>query len=368
MYQHARSVSSGSSQSQSQLLQHPGDQNHFVNPLLYSFSNVVGPSLPCRYRPRRAIGRGAFSTVWTLVDNTTGQTVVGKLSDLAQMTESNKAFARAEAANIRACSHPNIIRLIETFEQDEKLLHILEYADGGDLLTQVELRARGSAATQPQQPPPPGIFYQEPEVLVILAQLCLAIKYLHDKKIMHRDLKTPNVMVMRCGLLKLGDFGFSRQYEDSVSADVGTTFCGTPYYLAPELWRRQSYSYKADIWSLGVILYELLTLRKPFPATDLNELMTRVLRERSFEPLPEQQYSAELIQLIYNMLSVDPAKRPSIREILATPLMQKGLHLLKVNVKRLKNIDPQVQEQIVSEVEQLQEENKAALAVGKGKS
>ncbi|AIN98378.1 protein kinase, putative [Leishmania panamensis] len=325
-----------------------GPQNHhYVNPLVSSFPTVVGPKLPCKYRVRRAIGRGAFSTVWLLIDNKTGQTVVGKLSDASHSSSASKAFATAEVENMRCCSHPNIISLIENFEAGEKSLYILEYANAGDLQTQVDTRAQPPPGTNDGSPIP----YREDEVLVIFAQLGLAIRYLHDHRIMHRDLKTSNVLLTRSGLIKLGDFGFSRQYQESVSGEVGNTFCGTPYYLAPEMWQRQPYSYKADIWSLGVIMYELLALRKPFQATNLSELMEMVTRQGSFDPLPEELYSSDMISLVKQMLKVNPSERPSINEILALPLFQqRGLRILTINVRRIKNLDTEVRARLVEDV------------------
>ncbi|KAG5504968.1 hypothetical protein JKF63_04415 [Porcisia hertigi] len=328
--------------------------HHYVSPLVSSFPTVVGPRLPCKYRVRRVIGRGGFSTVWLLINNESGEMVVGKLTDSSHTTTSSKGFAAAEVENMRCCSHPNIISLIETFQAGEKYLYILEYANAGDLQTQVDIRAQ----------PPPGtsdggpIWYCEDEVLVIFAQLALAIRYLHDRRIMHRDLKTPNVLLTCSGLIKLGDFGFSRQYQESVSGEVGNTFCGTPYYLAPELWQRQSYSRKADIWSLGVIIYELLALKKPFLATNLSELMEMVTRQGSFDPLPTGRYSPEMILLVNRMLKVDPSERPSINEILASPLFQtRGLSILKINVRRIKNLDEQVQMRLVEDVNTLLGDN-----------
>lgn len=333
--------------------QHPPNgsnepHHHYVNPLVSNFPSVVGPKLPCKYRVRRAIGRGAFSTVWLLINNETGETVVGKLSDTTHTSSANRAFALAEVENMRCCHHPNIIALIETYQANQIELYILEYANAGDLQTQVDTRAQPPANTNNGAPIP----YREEEVLVIFAQLCLAIRYLHDRRIMHRDLKTPNVLLTRSGLIKLGDFGFSRQYQESVSGEVGNTFCGTPYYLAPELWQRQSYSYKADIWSLGVIIYELLALRKPFQATNLSELMEMVTRQNSFDSLPTERYSPLLIQLVYQMLSVDPNTRPSVTDILSSALFQqKALPLLKINVRRIKNLDDDVQSQLVKDVD-----------------
>ncbi|KEG12297.1 putative protein kinase [Trypanosoma grayi] len=298
-----------------------------------------------------------------LVDNATGRIVVGKLADLTHMSGQSRNFARTEAVNIANCEHPNIIQLLDTYEANESLLHILEYADAGDLMTQVECRAKHvdqrnsdnvSNMSKGLNRPVP-FYYMENEILVILAQLCLAIKYIHDKKIMHRDLKTPNVLLTKSGLIKLGDFGFSRQYDKSLSDDVGRTFCGTPCYLSPELWRRESYSYKADIWSLGVLLYELMTLRKPFPSTNMRDLMQRVLKEGSYDPLPTDRYSQGLCDLCRSMLRVNPQERPSIIEVLATPiLLKEGLQYLKTNVPRLRDVDQAVRDRLVREVDAVQ--------------
>ncbi|KAG5479088.1 hypothetical protein LSCM1_02936 [Leishmania martiniquensis] len=328
--------------------------HHCVNPLVSSFPNVVGPKLPCKYRVRRAIGRGAFSTVWLLINNETGDTVVGKLSDASHSSSASKAFAKAEVENMRCCRHPNIISLIETFEAGDKSLYVLEYANAGDLQAQVDTRAQPPPGTNDGSPIP----YREEEVLIIFAQLALAIRYLHDLRIMHRDLKTSNVLLTRSGLIKLGDFGFSRQYQESVSGEVGNTFCGTPYYLAPEMWRRQPYSHKADIWSLGVVVYELLALKKPFQATNLSKLMEMVTRQGSFDPLPADRYSPDMISLVHQMLKVDPSERPNINEILALPLFQhRGLTMLKINVRRIKNLDAQVRARLVQDVESVLSNN-----------
>ncbi|ESL11049.1 protein kinase [Trypanosoma rangeli SC58] len=314
-----------------------GRNNKSSTLLEESFPALIGPSLPWKYRQPRPLGRGAWSTVWTLIDNATNEIVVGKLSNLALMSEQNKNFARSEAVNILSCEHPNIIRLLETYEQNGKLLHILEYADAGDLMTQVEVRAKslswaengivlaghkGVTGTAP-------FYYKEKEVLIILAQICLAVKYIHEKKIMHRDLKTSNILLRKNGLIKLGDFGLSQKYTHNLS-DVEETFCGTPHYLSPELWRRESYNYKADIWSLGVLLYELMALRKPFICNSMEELMQRVLTEGSYDPLPADRYSQGLRDLCYAMLRVNPHERPNIMEVFETPvLLNGGLEYLK---------------------------------------
>lgn len=322
--------------------------HHYVNPLVSSFPSLIGPRLPCKYRARRVIGCGAYSTVWELVDNATGARVVGKLAELDSMANSDQIFARTEAVNIQTCQHPNIIALYASYEDERtnRLLHVLEYAEGGDLLAQVTVRSAQSEGPA---------HYSEADVLVIFSQLCLAVKCMHDHQVLHRDLKTPNVMLMPNGLIKLGDFGFSRQYEESVLTEVGRTLCGTPFYLAPEVWCRQPYSSKADMWSLGVVLYELLALKKPFHAKEINELMHRALQPRSYEPLASTlKYSEELRALVDNLLSIDPNERPSVDTVLCTPLLQtRGLPLLRDRIGRLKRVEPGVRAQLLTEIADL---------------
>jgi serine/threonine protein kinase len=304
------------------------------------FADIVSVDGTKRYKVKRPIGAGAFSTVIQLEEVATGRLVVGKFMDTTSMGDKNRNFALAEAENASKCKHPNIIEFIECVAHNGKLLLVFEFADAGDLFAQISSRA------------PAKKHFREPEILLILTQLSLALNAMHRKKMLHRDLKSPNVFLTMSGLIKLGDFGFSREYDSTVSDNVGSTFCGTPYYLAPELWNQASYGKKADVWSLGVVLYELMALKKPFSGGSIRDLVKNVMTGH-VDPLPEL-YSKELRELCMSMLNLDPEKRPSITDIFEIPVVrQQGLSKLLTSVPRLTTVAEPIRRQIIEDVEQV---------------
>lgn len=117
----------------------------------------------------------------------------------------------------------------------------------------------------------------------MFTQICLAIKHIHDRKILHRDLKSQNVFMTRSGIAKLGDFGIAKVL--SSTADNAKTIVGTPYYLSPEIIENKPYNFKSDIWSLGVLLYEMCALKPPFNGASLHILALQIVRG-VYQPLP----------------------------------------------------------------------------------
>lgn len=150
-----------------------------------------------------------------------------------------------------------------TGHKGSKLCIVMEFADGGDLTGAVEQRRAQ------------GTRYSEPEALGIFSQCCLALQHVHAKKFLHRDLKCQNIFMTKSGSVKLGDFGIAKVL-DSTAAEA-QTLIGTPIYLAPEVVNNKPYNAKADIWSLGVVLYELLALIQPFKAENMAALMMKTI-------------------------------------------------------------------------------------------
>ena len=136
---------------------------------------------------------------------------------------------------------------------------------------------------------------------------------MHSKYILHRDLKSQNIFLTNTGMVKLGDFGISKCLDFTLAK--ARTIIGTPYYLSPELIQNIPYSYKSDIWSLGVLLYEMTALKMPFDGDNL-PLLALKIQKGEYEKL-SNRWSSDLKQLIYSLLNVNPDKRPSIKEILS---------------------------------------------------
>jgi NIMA (never in mitosis gene a)-related kinase len=152
----------------------------------------------------------------------------------------------------------------------------------------------------------------------------LGIKHIHDRKILHRDLKTQNIFMNQNGTVKIGDFGIARVLQHTY--DCAQTAIGTPYYLSPEICQERPYNQKSDIWSLGCILYEMVTLRHAFDANSMKGLVLKILRG-SYPQIPSH-YSQDLKDLLADMLIKDPLKRPSMRKILEKEFLSKRISKL----------------------------------------
>lgn len=137
-------------------------------------------------------------------------------------------------------------------------------------------------------------FFDENQILDWFTQICLAMKHVHDRKILHRDIKGQNIFITKNNTLKLGDFGIARVLNKTM--DKARTVVGTPYYLSPEIIENKPYSFKSDIWSMGVLLYELCALTPPFTANSLQFLALKIVKG-SYAPLPGN-YSKELKGII----------------------------------------------------------------------
>lgn len=264
------------------------------------------------------LGSGAFGKCYLCVDPQTNAKVVVKQIDISTMSLEEKKEAYREVKVMAAFDHPNIIHFRDVYTTTNgKLNIVMDYADGGDLAAKIKAQK--------------GKFFSEATVLHIFVQLCLALKHVHDRKILHRDIKAQNVFLMQNGIVKLGDFGIAKVLTSTV--DNARTMVGTPYYLSPEIVDNKPYNFKSDVWSLGVLLYELCTLKPPFDASSFHFLALKIVRG-AYPPLPPH-FSRDLKSLVSQMLSIDPNKRPSIAQILKIPFVNKRIqNLLTESIKQ----------------------------------
>ncbi|KAH0787686.1 AGC family protein kinase [Histomonas meleagridis] len=264
-----------------------------------------------KYKAIKEIGKGGFGRAILVRSITTHEYRVVKELDLTGLSPSAKKASLKEAAILKTLKHTNIIRYRNCVHRKDKILILMDYADGGDLSTYLRNRK--------------GVFIGEEQILDYFVQICLALKYIHDRKILHRDLKPQNVFLSRGNIIKLGDFGISTTLDHT--EDMAKTTIGTPTYCSPEICIGKRYNSKSDIWSLGCILYEMITLRKAFTGANITDLMKQIILKQP-APMPIH-YSEDLKSVVRLLLSKDPRSRPTINEIFKIPLIRnKAIALL----------------------------------------
>ena len=246
--------------------------------------------------------------------------------DTRQMKEDNKKQIYNEASIMKKLFHPNIISFKDVFK-DTKLDYfyiVMEYANDGDLSKKIKTQKQKTYGDK---------YLSEEKILQYFDQICRGLQYIHSKNIIHRDIKTQNIFLMKNGKVKIGDFGISKALTNT--KNNASTIIGTPYYFSPEIINGEPYNYKTDIWSLGVVLYEMCCLKLPFESNNIAQLSIKILRGK-YDPIPNR-YSKNMANLIKQMLNIDQKLRPSIFEVIQSPLL-KNYHINKYSNKSYKNL------------------------------
>lgn len=253
---------------------------------------------------KKPIGEGSFSIVHVAINNKGERFAIKKIKP-TKIHKSRIEKFELELKISLELDHKNIVKCYEIFKDDENKYNIVnEYCNYGtfdDVI--MELKKH-----EPKNKEISGHYY--------LSQLKDAIYYLHKKNILHRDLKPANVLISRPKdtdpqTVKLADFGFARYFENNSNNltgydDMISTCCGTPIYMAPELILEDKYNTKADLWSFGVIMYEMLYSMNPFNSNSLNHL-AHLMKTKTID-FPNI-YSEECIDLLTKLLKVDPVER-----------------------------------------------------------
>ena len=239
------------------------------------------------FREVREVGQGAHGRVLLVEQISSGARYVLKLIPLSQLP-GGVAAALPEVEVLCRLAHTNITKLFGAWRTRDTLNILMEYADGGTLADVIKAR---SGLTR---------VFDEDTVLDWFVQITSALVHMHERSIIHRDLKAHNIFLTSRNIVKVGDFGISKVLDGT--AALATTAVGTPYYLAPEVINGDPYGLKADVWALGVLLFELVALRKPFAADSLPALAMLIMRAQY--PPPPASFSDELRGLLVSMLQV----------------------------------------------------------------
>ncbi|KAM4666899.1 MAP/microtubule affinity-regulating kinase 3-like [Amazona ochrocephala] len=247
------------------------------------------------YRLLKTIGKGNFAKVKLARHILTGREVAIKIIDKTQLNPTSLQKLFREVRIMKILNHPNIVKLFEVIETDKTLYLIMEYASGGEVFDYLVAHGR----------------MKEKEARAKFRQIVSAVQYCHQKHIVHRDLKAENLLLDADMNIKIADFGFSNEFTVGNKLD---TFCGSPPYAAPELFQGKKYDGpEVDVWSLGVILFTLVSGSLPFDGQNLKELRERVLRGKYRIPF---YMSTDCENLLKRFLVLNPTKRGTLEQIM----------------------------------------------------
>ncbi|XP_059197493.1 serine/threonine-protein kinase Nek1 [Centropristis striata] len=256
-----------------------------------------------KYEKVKKIGEGSFGKAILVTSKEDGHQYVIKEIGISAMPSKERQESRKEVAVLANMSHPNIVQYKESFEEGGCLYIVMDYCEGGDLFKKINSQK--------------GVLFSEQQILDWFVQICLALKHVHDRKILHRDIKSKNIFLTKDGIVQLGDFGIARVLNSTV--ELARTCIGTPYYLSPEICENKPYNNKSDIWALGCVLYEMCTLKHAFEAGNMKNLVLKIIRG-SYPPV-SVHYSQELRSLLAQLFKRNPRERPSVSSILDKPFL-----------------------------------------------
>lgn len=258
-----------------------------------------------RYVIGEYLGQGSSSDVFKVVDAATKKDYVLKQISFESLGEEEQRRAKKEILVMNDVDHPNIVKFHESFSGATSVNIVMEYC----ATTLEELIERqGKEVGQP---------FPKDVIIEWMAELLSGLAYLHSRRIIHRDIKTSNIFLSETNHAKLGDFGACTVLT---SASVAAcSMIGTPLYFSPEVCAEETYDERSDVWSLGVVFYEMCTLRHPFEADHLPGLIQQILTK---EVAPfSVELDSRFEDIVLKMLSKDPRERPTAQDIIDNHLV-----------------------------------------------
>jgi NIMA (never in mitosis gene a)-related kinase len=266
------------------------------------------------------IGKGAFGSVFKVRRIKDGELYALKKVPMGKLKMKEKENSLNEIRILASINHPNVISYKEAFYDNNTytLCIVMEFAECGDLDRKITNHIKNKS------------HMAETEIFSYLVQIIQGLKALHDKKILHRDIKAANIFIFKNNLIKIGDLNVSKVMKMGMLY----TQTGTPYYASPEVWNDKPYDYKSDLWSLGCLLYEMTTLKAPFRGTTMKAVYDKVMKGY-YDPVPSF-YSKTLSGIISSMLQINPINRPTCEQILnIISEKMKHLKLVELNPKTI---------------------------------
>jgi serine/threonine protein kinase len=259
----------------------------------------------------KRLDSGNSAHVWLALHNPTEIKVALKIVEKSKISGS-KQFMKfmCGITLMRHVKHPFVTRLFEVVEIRDCYVIVIQYCENGTLEDLI-LRKK-------QIP--------EDSAKIIFSQIALALDFLHnDVHVAHRDIKPQNILLDKNNYVHLADFGLSKSFTEA--EPLFSTFCGTPQYIAPEILNKPQYSAKADIWSLGVILYLMVYGHLPFEGQSIQEITQKISYS---DPIYAPSTSSELRDLMQKLLNKNPNERPSMSEILKHPWLNNNNLIQKI--------------------------------------
>ena len=254
------------------------------------------------YSKVKVLGRGAFGEAVLYRKTTTNDLVVWKEINLQKASDKDRVGALNEVEILSLLDNINIIAYYNHFFDGASLFIEMEYANDGSLHHKIIERD--------------GRRFPESEALYYFYQLVSAVAYIHNYGILHRDIKTLNIFMTKAKMIKLGDFGISKVLEETYGN--AETCVGTPYYMSPELVKGEPYNQKSDVWACGCVLFEILTLKKVFEASNQLKLITSILEKDPGEISSE--YTEDIRKIVQLTLQKAADDRPTAEELSNMPI------------------------------------------------
>ncbi|XP_057700948.1 serine/threonine-protein kinase Nek4 [Corythoichthys intestinalis] len=266
----------------------------------------------------RVVGKGSYGEVNLVRHRADRKQYVIKKLNLTTSSKRERRAAEQEAQLLSQLRHPNIVTYRESWEgTDLQLYIVMGFCEGGDLYHRLKQQK--------------GELLPERQVVEWFVQIAMALQYLHERNILHRDLKTQNIFLTKTNIIKVGDLGIARVLENQ--NDMASTLIGTPYYMSPELFSNKPYNHKSDVWALGCCVYEMSTLKHAFNAKDMNSLVYRIVEGKL--PQMPSKYDPQLGELIKRMLCKRPDDRPDVKLILRQPYIKQQIALFLEATKEI---------------------------------